>query len=131
MKTIAISILVAAVLIGGAIMLAGGKNNSNSTNSQTANNVSVIDGKQVITINAKGGYAPKITTAKADTPTIIKVETNGTFDCSSTLIIPNLGYRTNLAPSEVTNIEVPPQKANTKLRGLCAMGMYSFVVNFY
>jgi len=112
-------------------MLVSSNKDSNNNTSQISKNVSFTNEKQVIIINAKGGYSPKVTTAKADTPTVIKIETNGTFDCSSTLVIPSLSYRTNLAPSEVKDIEVPPQKANTKLRGLCAMGMYSFVVNFY
>ena len=129
MKTTAISILIAAVLIGSAIMLSGGKTSSD-TASQNADNVSVVDGKQIITINAKGGYSPRVTTAKAGIPTVIKVSTNGTFDCSSALTIPSLSYRSNLSPTGVTDIDVPPQKSGAKLQGLCAMGMYNFSVNF-
>ena len=128
-KTTAISILVATVLIGGAIMLSGGGKDSN-TNTSATDNVSVVDGKQIITINAKGGYSPKVTTAKAGMPTVIKMDTQGTFDCSSALTIPSLGYRNNLPPSGETAIDVPPQKAGTTMRGLCAMGMYNFAVNF-
>src|SRR3989344_1373972 len=125
MKATAISILFATVLIGGAIMLSGG-NGSNDTASQNADNVSVVDGKQIITINAKGSYSPRVTTAKAGVPTVIKVATNGTFDCTSALTIPSLGYRNNLPPSGETLIDIPPQKAGTTMRGLCAMGMYNF-----
>jgi len=71
MKKTAISILVAVILIGGTIFLTRGNNNLNNN----INNVSIVDGKQIITINAKGGYAPQITTAKADVPTIIKMDT--------------------------------------------------------
>ena len=70
----------------------------------------VVDGKQVIEIKAKGGYTPREILAKADMPTVIKVKTQGTFDCSSALVIPSLNYRSNLSPSGVTEIEVPPQK---------------------
>ena len=122
MKKTAISILVAVILIGGTIFLTRGNNNLNNN----INNVSIVDGKQIITINAKGGYAPQITTAKADVPTIIKMDTRGTFDCSSALVIPSLNYRKSLPPSGETLIDVPPQKAGTKLQGLCAMGMYNF-----
>lgn len=128
-KTTALSILVAAVLIGGAILFSSGGKDSNTTTS-AVDNVSVVDGKQIITISAKGGYSPKVTTAKAGMPTIIKMNTNGTFDCSSALTIPSLGYRNNLPPSGETAIDVPPQKAGTTMRGLCAMGMYNFAVNF-
>ena len=129
-KTTAISILVAAVLIGGAIIFSSGGQDSNTDTASAANNVSVVDGKQIITINAKGGYSPKVTAAKAGMPTVLKMDTQGTFDCSSALSIPSLSYRNNLPPSGETAIDVPPQKAGTKLQGLCAMGMYSFAVHF-
>lgn len=127
MKPTVIAILVAGVLIGGAIML-GGKSNQPSTGS--VDNVSVIDGKQIITVDAKGGYSPKVTIAKAGIPTVLRVQTNGTFDCSSALTIPTIGYRANLPPSGVTEIEIPPQKAGTSLNGICAMGMYNFSINY-
>ena len=128
MKSVTISIIVAVALIGGAIFLVKG---SGSDSTQTvANNASVVDGKQVIEISAKGGYSPKTTLAKADVPTVIKMKTEGTFDCSSAVSIPSLNYRKNLQPSGVTEIEVPPQKAGTTLQGLCAMGMYNFQVQF-
>lgn len=130
MKTTVISILIAAILIWGAIMFSGSNKNSSSDTAQVANNVSVIDGRQIITINAKGGYSPKVTVAQAGMPTILKVDTQGTFDCSSALTIPGLGYSKNLPPSGETEIEIPPQKAGTTMRGLCAMGMYSFQIQF-
>ena len=128
-KTTTISILVAAVLIGGAILFSSGGKDSN-TNTASANNVSIVDGKQIITITAKGGYSPKVTTAKSGIPTVIKMDTQGTFDCSSALTIPSLGYRNNLPPSGEIPIDVPPQQTGTTLRGLCAMGMYNFAIHF-
>lgn len=130
MKTITASIIIAVVIIGGTVMLAGGNKNSNNINSQTANNVSIVEDKQIITINAKGGYSPGVTTAKADIPTVIKMNTRGTFDCSAALTIPSLGYRKNLPPSGETEIELPPQKAGTIMQGMCSMGMYNFQVSF-
>ena len=128
-KTTSISILIAAALIGGTIVFSGGGKDSN-TNTASANNVSVVDEKQVITIVAKGGYSPKVTTAKAGMPTVLEVNTNGTFDCSSALTIPSLGYRNYLPPSGKTAIDIPPQEVGATVRGLCAMGMYNFTVNF-
>ena len=103
---------------------------SKDASSQVVDNVKIVDGKQVITINAKGGYFPKVTAAKAGIPTVIKVDTQGTFDCSSALTIPSLGISKNLPPTGETEIEVPSQEANTAVRGLCAMGMYNFSVQF-
>ncbi|PJC49283.1 hypothetical protein CO033_02240, partial [Candidatus Nomurabacteria bacterium CG_4_9_14_0_2_um_filter_32_10] len=122
MKTTIISIFIVVILIGGTIFLTRG----NSNLSNDINNVNIVDGKQVIEINAKGGYSPRITTAKAGIPTVIKMKTNGSFDCSSALVIPSLDYRNNLPLSGETLIDVPAQKAGTKLQGLCAMGMYNF-----
>jgi len=128
-KIIFISILAVAVLIGGFILLF--KNNDvKNGNQEFTNNVSIVDGSQTIMINAKGGYFPRITNAKANMPTVIKMNTQGTFDCSSALVIPSLGYRNNLPPSGETIIEVPPQNSGTKLDGLCSMGMYGFTINF-
>ncbi|HEY4523344.1 MAG TPA: cupredoxin domain-containing protein [Candidatus Paceibacterota bacterium] len=130
MKITAISILVAAILIGGAIVIVGSNQDSNGITPPTENNVNVIDGKQIIEINAKGGYSPRVTTAQAGMPTVIKVNTRGTFDCSSALVIPSLGYRKNLPPSGETIIDVPLQASGSVLQGLCAMGMYNFQVRF-
>jgi len=125
-KIITLSIVAISAIVAGFILFSGG----NPPNGQVENNVSVVDGKQIITINAKGGYFPKTTNAKAGIATAIKVDTQGTFDCSSAITIPALGYRNNLPPSGETLIDVPPQNAGTTLRGLCSMGMYSFAINF-
>ncbi len=93
-------------------------------------NVSQDSDRQIILIQAKGGYAPRLTTAKAGVPTILRVETNATFDCSSALRIPALGYSGNLPPSGTTDIEVPAQTAGTTLKALCSMGMYNFSIDF-
>src|SRR3989344_8244736 len=129
-KVIVISILTIVVLVGGIILLSMGNNGSSVKNPQVAGNVSMVDGKQIITINAKGGYLPKATTAKAGVPTVITMKTRGTFDCSSALNIPSLGISKNLPPSGATSIDVPPQIAGTVLSGVCSMGMHSFAINF-
>ena len=134
MKPTIIAILIVVVLIGGAFVYSRNKNVSDDTRKEeikeVKSNVSVVDGKQIITIDARGGYFPQMTIAKADMPTIIKVETKSTFDCSSALVIPDLNYQKNLPPTAVTEIEVPPQKAGEEIQGLCSMGMYSFQIKF-
>ncbi len=127
MKPIPISIILVVVFIGGAIAL--GRSGKKS-GAETQNNISIVNGKQIIAISAKGGYSPKNTIAKANLPTVIKVNTNGTFDCSSAVSIPSLGYRANLPPSGDTLIEVSPQPSGSTLQGLCAMAMYNFTIRF-
>lgn len=113
------------VVIGAVAVFSLGGSSGASTE-----NVSIIDGVQTITITAKGGYLPRTTIAKAGVPTVLKMDTNGTYDCSIALSIPSIGYRNNLPPQGETLIDVPAQTAGTKIRGVCSMGMYSFTVNF-
>ncbi len=101
------------------------------TNDQPiSRNVSTADDVQIIDITAKGGYAPATTTAKAGVATRIRVKTNATFDCSSALRIPSIGYSKNLPPSGTTDIDLPAQDAGTTLTALCSMGMYRFSISF-
>ncbi len=130
MKTIVIALVVAGAFIVGGFLLSRGNTDAPRDPSAITDNVQIIDGKQIITISAKGGYSPQMTVAKSGISTVLKVETKGTFDCSSALTIPSLNYRNNLPPSGETVIDVPPQEVGAKLQGLCAMGMYNFSITF-
>ena len=128
MKTTLIALLLAGDLIGSAMLVS--ENRGENGNETGKSNVSMIDGVQIVEIGAKGGYSPQVTTAEAGVPTILRVATRGTFDCSSALTIPAIGYSKNLPPSGTTDIEVPPQGPGAVVRGLCGMGMYHFSVEF-
>ena len=133
MKSVFISLGVAVLLIGGAVVLSQGTTRDATQGSETKeinSNVTVEDGKQIVTISAKGGYLPEITEAKADMPTVLRVETKNTFDCSSTLLIPSMDYQKNLPPTGVTEVELPPQDVGSTFEGLCGMGMYRFKIAF-
>jgi plastocyanin domain-containing protein len=133
MKATIISVIIAVVLIGGVAMLSGkspGAQNQSLQSSAAADNVSTSQGTQVIAIAVKGGYSPRTTAAKAGVPTTLELQTNGTFDCSSAITIAAVGYRANLPPSGTTEVEIPPQPTGSSIRGVCAMGMYSFEVDF-
>ena len=125
-----------AIIIGGAFIVAAfifsGKDDLTSApdNAQPQSNVTMEDGKQIVSISAKGGYLPRISEAKADMPTTLKIETNGTFDCSSTLNLPAMNYQKNLPPTGITEVELPPQPAGSTFEGLCGMGMYRFEIAF-
>jgi len=63
MKSTAISIVIAGAFIGGAIFYTGVS--STGGDDTPANNVSVVDGKQIVEISVKGGYRPQKSAAKA------------------------------------------------------------------
>lgn len=127
MKATTISIIVAVILIGGAFMFT--KSGDTTEQVANANNVSVIDGKQIVEINAKGGYQPRKSIAKAGIPTIIRFNTKGTFDCSSSVRIPSLNLSKALPQSGSTDIDIGTGQLGT-LQGSCGMGMYPFEVEF-
>lgn len=129
MKVTTISVIAVLVLIGGVFMFTKGNSQTQTGTEVTANNVTVVDGKQIITINAKGGYMPKKSIAKAGMPTVIRFDTNGTFDCSSSVRIPSMNLSKLLPQTGSTDIDVGIQHVAT-LQGTCGMGMYPFEVEF-
>lgn len=128
MKGILLATLAGLALVGLVLLLTEKSTPAPAVTSQGA--VTVENGKQIVSITAKGGYSPKSTKAEADMPTLLRIETTGTFDCSSALRLPSLDYEKNLPPSGVTEVELPPQPAGTVLKGLCSMGMYGFEILF-
>ncbi len=118
------SVLVALVVIGGTFAL------TQKPSPSTARNVSREGETQVIEVQAKGGYFPKVTIAQPGVPTVLRLTTEGTYDCSAAVSIPKLGFQKNLEASGVTEVTIPPQEPGTTLQGVCAMGMYSFQIQF-
>jgi plastocyanin domain-containing protein len=127
-KTV-LSIIFAGILIGGAIMLTRSGPSNTSSSIANVNNVSIVDGKQIITIDAKGGYQPEKSLAKAGVSTIIRFVTNGAFDCSSSIRIPSMGIYKTLPQTGNTDIEIGTPQVTT-LNGTCGMGMFRFEVDF-
>ncbi len=127
MKAIVMAVIVAFVFIGGASMLT--RKSDVAERVVNVNNVSIVDGKQIIEISAKGGYQPQKSIAKAGIPTIIRFDTNGTFDCSSSVRIPSMNISKNLPQAGSTDIDIGVQQV-TILQGTCGMGMYPFEVDF-
>jgi plastocyanin domain-containing protein len=129
-KVIIGSVIATVLAFGGIFALLRNDGSDAPVNTNGQANVSIVDGKQIIQINAKGGYTPRVTVAKANVPTVINVQTNGTFDCSSALTVAAAGFRKTLPATGVTPIEIPPQQTGATVKGVCAMGMYNFTVNF-
>ena len=128
-KTASIIITIALVIGIGIVFWGQSKNNSDSANTELAQNVEIRDGVQYVTINARGGYSPKLSSAQANIPTKLIVKTNGTYDCSASLVIRSIGYQKILPQTGEEIIDVGAPQAGT-LQGLCSMGMYNFAVKF-
>lgn len=127
MKLTVISILLAGALVSGGVILS--KKSDVGVDSVPANNVSIFDGKQIIEIRAKGGYLPRRSVAKAGIPTVIRFNTSGTFDCSSSVRIPSMNISQILPQSGSTDIDIGSGKLGL-LNGSCGMGMYPFEIDF-
>ncbi len=125
MKITIFAIILAIVAIGAAVVLS----KQPPVVLDSKDNVSISNGTQIIDITAKGGYTPRRSSAKAGIPTILRVSTNGTFDCSSTIRIPNLNISKNLPQSGKTDIDLDKPSVG-KLTGTCGMGMYPFEIDF-
>lgn len=127
---IAIVGLIALIgMISFVWLLSSMLNGNTSENTANGSNVTVVDGVQVIEITAKGGYSPRKTVATAGIPTVLKMETNGTFDCSSALYLPTMKISENLPPSGETEVDLGTPTPGT-FRGTCSMGMYNFEIDF-
>ena len=125
-KKIGLAIILAGLIIGGAILYRGGSADTAGAAQATID----ASGQQLVDITARGGYSPRLVTAKAGVPTILRVRTADTYDCSVSLAIPKLNYRKFLSASGTEEIVIPADKATGTLNGLCGMGMYSFKIVF-
>ena len=124
-KSVILSLIIAVTIIGGTFLL-----NTGSSGVADSSTVSVVNGTQVIDLLAKNGYSPNLIAAKAGIPTTLRVKTDGTYDCSASLTVPQLGYRKFLQPTGSEDVAISPEQAHGTLNGVCAMGMKSFKIKF-
>jgi len=102
----------------------------NNTKLEQIPNSEIKDGIQYITIDAKGGYSPRVSTAKGGIPTKLIVKTNSTYDCSAALSVKSVGFQKILQKTGEEVIDLGTPVSGTPVRGVCGMGMYNFLVNF-
>lgn len=126
-KIVGIIITLGLVVALGIILL--GSSSNPKERAIGGQNIEIIDGVQYITINAKGGYSPTKSVAKSNIPTILRFNTSGTFDCSSSVRIPSMNISKILTQTGSTDIDLGNPKLGT-LQGTCGMGMYSFEIEF-
>ncbi len=132
------SLIIAALILGGAFYYTNHDSVPRATSVGSAQKVSIVpmensvikDGVQYITIAAQAGYSPKMSLAKSGIPTKLTIKTNGTYDCSSSLVIRSLNYRNILPNTGETTIDAGTPKAGDTLQGVCGMGMYNFLIAF-
>ena len=126
--------LTVAAIIGAGLLIAGvilmGDGNGEAGNTSAIATASIEDGVQYIDITARGGYTPRKVKAQAGIPTVLRMKTEGTYDCSLSLVIPDIGYQNFLPQTGVETIEIPVDKTQGTLRGMCSMAMYHFEINF-
>lgn len=125
---ILISFLLTGFFVGMAFTYAGG--DPEGDGNVDAGSVTMVEGVQVVEMQAKGGYFPSSVTLQAGVPTLVRMNSSGTYDCSASLQIPQIDYSVFLPATGVTEIEIPAQAAGTTIQGLCSMGMYGFKLIF-
>lgn len=128
-KNIIISSIVSLALIGGTLYFVTNRSASTSTGEIVQlQNVEIRDGVQYVTVTAKGGYSPKVTQIKSGIPTKLVVKTDGTYDCSASLVVRSVGFQKILQSSGEEVIDLGTPKSGEDVQGVCGMGMYSFQI---
>ena len=129
MKTGTTILLLGVLLVGGFLIFKLSGQSPSAAESDSGSNITVEDGMQVVTIKAKDGFTPQTTTVQAGMPTVLRFETNGTFDCTSGIRIPSLSISLSLPSTGTTDVAIGTLSAGDSIHGTCSMGMYKFEVD--
>ncbi len=127
-KSTIISIIISIALIGGTLYFISNKSTPSVGEVTQSQNIEIKDGVQYVTITAKGGYSPRITEIKGGLPTKLIVKTDGTYDCSASLVVRSVGFQKILQPTGEEVIDLGTPKSGDKVQGVCGMGMYNFQI---
>jgi len=127
-KNTIISIVISIALVGGTLYFVRDKSASSGGEATQSQNIEIRDGVQYVTITAKGGYSPRVTEIKGGLPTKLIVKTNGTYDCSASLVVRSAGFQKILQSTGEEIIDLGIPKSGEKIQGLCGMGMYNFQI---
>lgn len=127
-KNTIISIIISLVLIGGTLYFISDRSASSGGEIAQSQNVEIKDGVQYVTVTAKGGYSPRVTQIKSGIPTKLVVKTDGTYDCSASLVVRSIGFQKILQPTGEEVIDLGTPKSGEKVQGVCGMGMYNFQI---
>lgn len=125
-KNTIISVIISIALVGGTLYFVSDRPVSSGGETVPLQNVEIKDGVQYVTITAKGGYSPRITQIQGGLPTTLLVKTNGTYDCSASLVVRSVAFQKILKPTGEEEIDLGIPKSGETIRGVCGMGMYNF-----
>lgn len=126
-------LLMASILFGlGIVWVLVNENAKDTTQNINSLTNALVQEENVqrIEILARGGYTPNQINAVANKETILNIVTKGTYDCSSSIVIPTLNYRNNLPPTGSTQVRISAAQATNSIEILCGMGMYSATIHF-
>ncbi len=76
------------------------------------------------------GYSPSRVRVPAGKTIKLNLTTNDTYSCARAFVIPALDLSALLPARGTKTLEIPPQKAGTRLQFACSMGMFSGVIIF-
>lgn len=129
-KNTIISIIISVVIIVGSLYFATKDTSISPGTSEVAQaqNSEIKNGVQYVTVTAKGGYSPKMSFIQPNIPTKLIVKTDGTYDCSASLIVRSVGFQKILQSTGEEVIDLGTPKSGEKIQGVCGMGMYSFQI---
>lgn len=128
-KATIVSIVASVALLAGTAYIVSDRPVSKDSAGLQSQNVEVREGIQYVSITARGGYSPRVTEIKAGLPTKLVVKTDGTYDCSSALVVRSVGFKKLLQPTGEEIIDLGTSQSGDKVQGVCSMGMYNFVIN--
>lgn len=127
-KNIILSIIASVFIIGGTFYLVSDRPATSGGEVAETKNIEIRDGVQYVTITAKGGYSPRVTEIKGGLPTKLIMKTDGTYDCSASLVIRSAEFQKVLQPTGEEIIDLGTLTSGEKVQGVCGMGMYNFQI---
>ncbi len=123
-----ISILLSISLIGLTLIFI---NNKSKVLGDTQSVVTFENEIQIVNVKATSkGYFPQKIEAKANTPTILRMESENSYGCERSFRIPSLNIIEVLPQEGSTDIDLGSPANGENILGSCSMGMYTFTITF-
>jgi plastocyanin domain-containing protein len=126
-KPVIVSVGISLALIIGVLYAVSDRPAPKGQNETApSENIAIRDGVQYVTVTARSGYSPRVTQMKSGIPTKLVVKTDGTYDCSASLVVRSAGFQKVLPPTGEEVIDLGTPQSGEEVHGVCGMGMYAF-----